>query len=94
MDRFVDGGIEMGVNILTIFDLADESKEGVTLSELMHRLSALKNTKRDLECAREKFEGSPDSYRENYLDYYNLTIAIDCVEFAIEQLESVKWKES
>lgn len=84
----------MGVNILTIFDLADESKEGVTLSELMHRLSALKNTKVDLERAREKFEGSPDSCRENYLDYYNLTIAIDCVEFAIEQFESTKWKES
>lgn len=84
----------MGVNILTIFDLADESKEGATLPELMHRLNALKNTKRDLERAREKFEGSPDSLRENYLDFYNLTIAIDCVEFAIEQFESIKWKKS
>ena len=81
----------MGVNILTIFDLADESKDGVTLSELMHRLNALKNAKRDLERAREKFEGNPDSLRENYLDFYNLTIAIDCVEFAIEQLESAKF---
>ena len=84
----------MGVNILTIFDLADESESGVTLSELMCRLNALKDAKKDLEHARKKFEGSPDSCRENYLDVYNLTIAIDCVEFAIEQFESVKWKES
>ena len=63
----------------------------MTLAEINLQLENLKHTKKSLERAREKFEDKKDHLQENYLNFYTLTTAIECVKHEIERLEAKDW---
>lgn len=82
----------MGVDIETIFDLADEdnNEEEFTLEVLNYRMQSLIRAKADLEAAKDRFIDGKN--RENYIDYDNLIIAIYCIEKEIERFKTKTWK--
>ena len=57
----------------------------------MTSLYQLKDAKNLLDKARKKFEKGG---RENYIDYNNLTIAIECIEKEIKRAEQADQSEN